>query len=583
MAYRAPLEDITFAAHDVLDITGDLSRAGVVIDAETIDEVISGLAGFCTGVAAPLNAIGDREGCSVVDGAVRTPSGFVDAARSYVADGWPALTAAEEHGGAGLPHVVGTIAGEILAATNPAWSLYFGLTGGAYRLLKARGNADQQARFLPQLAAGRWTGTMCLTEPHCGTDLGLLTTKATRQDDGTYRIDGTKMFISGGDNDFAENVVHLVLARIEGAPAGTAGISLFIVPRNRIADDGTVVENNGVQVDSIEHKMGMRGNATCVLRFEDAIGEIVGEENRGLAAMFVMMNGARLGSASQALGIIENAQQQATAYARDRVQSRAPGTLHDPNRAADPIIDQPDVRRMLLTQKTWAAGFRMLLIWLASRIDVEAHSQDADEAKRAGDLLALLTPVAKAFVTDRAVESSTLAMQTFGGAGYIVESGIEQTYRDGRILAIYEGTNGVQAFDLLARKTLSDDGARLRTFTGMVRELDSEPHGARLAALADRIEAVVPVIAEDRTDDPARVGASAFDFLVSVGHLAVGYFLARAAAVADAAGEEASAVARKHRALAAYFFDRLLPDAEAALARSECGTGSLMDPAALGA
>ncbi|WP_153506422.1 acyl-CoA dehydrogenase [Cumulibacter manganitolerans] len=590
MAYQPPLQSIQFALHDVLDVAGVLTAHGVPIDRETIDGVVSGAAEFCTGVTAPLNAVGDREGCQLNDGVVRTPSGFPAAAKKYVEAGWPAVTCREDDGGAGLPHVVGTVISEILSATNAAWSLYFGLTGGAYRCLRANGTTEQRRLFLPKLAAGEWTGTMCLTEPHCGTDLGLLTTKAVPQDDGTYLITGTKMFISGGDNDFADNIVHLVLARVEGAPSGTRGISLFVVPKNHVTSEGEVGGRNGVYCDSIEEKMGMHGNATCLMRFDNAVGELVGERERGLPAMFVMMNGARLGTATQALGLTESAQQQATAYARDRLQSRAPGVLHDKNRVADPIIDQPDVRRMVLTQKAWAGGARLFAYWMAMQIDLEHGAHDADVRRKAGDILALLTPVAKAFVTDRAIDTTTLAMQTFGGAGYIVESGIEQTYRDGRILAIYEGTNGVQAHDLLARKVIGDDGVRLRQLTNLVRSYTGTPdHSSDLAAmhartrsLADEVDTLAGELIARAADDPLSIGTSAADFLNLVGYLVYAHLWARAAATVDALGEGATGHHRQQAAIARFYFDKLLPDTRALLERARSSSAVLMDRAAIG-
>ena len=589
MTYQPPLKSIQFVLHDVLDVTGELSANGVAIDRETVDGVVSGAAEFCAGVLAPLNVVGDREGCRLDGHAVTTPAGFKAAAKKYVEAGWPAVTCHEDDGGAGLPHVVGTVMSEILAASNAAWSLYFGLTGGAYRCLRVNGNDRQRRLFLPKLAAGEWTGTMCLTEPHCGTDLGLLTTKAVAQDDGTYLISGTKMFISGGENDFAGNIVHLVLARVEGAPSGTRGISLFVVPKNHVTLDGEVGDRNGVYCDSIEQKMGMHGNATCVMRFDNAVGELVGERERGLAAMFVMMNGARLGTATQALGLTESAQQQATAYAHDRLQSRAPGPLHDKNRAADPIIDQPDVRRMVLTQKAWAGGARLFAYWMAMQIDLEHGARDAEVRRQAGEILALLTPVAKAFVTDRGIDTTTLAMQTFGGAGYIVESGIEQTYRDARILAIYEGTNGVQAHDLLARKVIGDGGERLRVFTDLVRAYagKSDQGGdigqmhARTRSLADEVDALAAELIARAADDPLSIGTSAADFLNLLGYLVYAHFWTRAAVTVNLLGEGANGHHRQHAAIARFFFDKLLPDTRSLLERARSSSSVLMDQAAI--
>lgn len=468
--YTAPQRDMQFALYEVLDVETELGRraGGAPMDRETLDQILEGADRLCHGVLAPLNASGDREGCRLEGHEVRTPAGFGQAYRAYTEGGWSGLCASEEHGGQALPTVASAIVGEMLGGSNISFALYPRLSEGAYRCIRANATPELQAVYGPKLASGEWTGTMCLTEAQAGTDLGLLRTKAVPDGDGAYRISGGKIFISSGEHDLAPNIVHMVLARLPDAPAGTRGISLFLVPKFLPDAEGRPGERNGVYCDAIEHKLGLHANATCVLRFEQARGYLVGEANKGLAAMFVMMNSARLGTGAQALGLTETALQKSLAYAAERLQSRAPGQERAVTRA-DPILLQPDVRRMLLTQQAWAQGARMFLYWLALQIDAEQHASDPAERDRAGGLLSLLTPVAKAFVSDNAVESVNLAMQVHGGSGYIVESGIEQTLRDVRILPIYEGTNGVQAHDLLARKVLADEGGRLGQLLTLAR------------------------------------------------------------------------------------------------------------------
>lgn len=429
---------------------------------------------------------------------------------------------------------------------------------------------------------------MCLTEPHCGTDLGLLRTQAVPFGD-AYRITGTKMFISSGEHDLTSNILHMVLARLPGAPSGTRGISLFLVPKFLPKDGGLSGVRNGVYCDSIENKLGLHGNATCVLRFEEAQGYLIGEPHKGLAAMFVMMNSARLGTGAQALGLTEQALQKSIAYARERIQSRAPGRERNSTAAADPIILQPDVRRMLLTQKSWAEAARMFLYWVALQIDIEAYAPDQALRDEARDFLALLTPVVKAFVSDNAVESASLAVQIHGGSGYIVDSGIEQTFRDVRILPIYEGTNGVQSYDLLARKVLGDDGVRLQRFTAFVRKFLLENRGEQamipfsqpLSDLVDEIEKLVPELASAVRNDECQLGASATDFLRLIGHMVFAYFWARAAQAALTRLDAEDPFRREKLATARFYFERLLPETETLLRRVRVSADSMVDPYAL--
>lgn len=578
-----------FVLHEVLDAAATLQGAGIDIDRDTIDGVIEGAGDFCARVVAPLNTVGDREGCRLVGDTVVTPPGFKKAYDQYVAGGWPAVDCDVEHGGGGMPSAVGSVIKEMLASANPSWTLYTSLSAGAYRCLNANASKALKDRYLPHLASGKWTGTMCLTEPHCGTDLGLLTTRAVPAEDGSYRISGTKMFITSGEHDLAENIVHLVLARTPDSPKGTRGISLFVVPKLTIASDGTPGDRNGVYCDSIENKMGLHGSATCVLRFDNAVGHLVGEVDKGLAAMFVMMNGARLGTGVQALGMNEVANQKAMTYARERIQSRAPESLRTPNQAADPIIDQPDVRRMLLTQKAWAGGSRMFLYWLALQADLRGTSADPSVREFAEDMLSLLTPVAKAFVSDRAVDSASLGMQIHGGAGYIADYGAEQTFRDTRILPIYEGTNGVQSHDLLQRKVLGDGGRRFKQFGELVSgyaealdgRADMDVFRVALLALGGEIETLVTDVTRWAQDDDLRVGTSAVDFLNLVGYYALAYFWARAADTVVQLGDLATDFHRQQFAIARFYFDKLLPDTFSLLVRARSDTAILMDDAAI--
>ncbi|QSE88019.1 acyl-CoA dehydrogenase family protein (plasmid) [Rhodococcus pseudokoreensis] len=589
MNYTPPIREMQFVLHEVLDAAGTLQGGGIDIDRDTIDGVIEGAGDFCARVLDPINAVGDREGCRLVGDTVVTPPGFKKAYDQYVVGGWPAVDCEVEHGGGGMPSTVGSVIKEMLAASNPSWSLYTSLSAGTYWCLNVNASDALKRRYLPQLASGKWTGTMCLTEPHCGTDLGLLTTRAVPADDGSYLISGTKMFISSGEHDLAENIVHLVLARTPDAPKGTRGISLFAVSKHTVGSDGAVGDRNGVYCDSIESKMGLHGSSTCVLRFENAVGHLVGEVNMGLAAMFVMMNSARLGTGVQALGMNERANQKATAYARERIQSRAPESLRTPNQAADSIIDQPDVRRMLLTQKAWVGGSRLFLYWLALQVDLRKSSSDPAIREYAEDMLSLLTPVAKAFVSDRAVESASLGMQVHGGAGYIIDYGAEQILRDARILPIYEGTNGVQSHDLLQRKVLNDGGRRLKQLLEMVSNYAHTLEGREemdlfrvaLITLAGEIDTLTTDLARWAQDDDLRVGTSAVDFLNLVGYYVFAYFWARAADTVVQLGDQATDLHKQQLAVARYYFDKLLPDTLSLLVRARSDTAILMDDAAI--
>ena len=470
--YTAPLRDMQFVLHELLGVEAELqaipSHEG--LDADTINSIADEAGKFTQNVTFPLNQSGDEEGCSLdkASGEVTAPKGFKEAYAQYVEAGWPSLACDPEFGGQGLPEVVNNVLYEMLNSANQAWTMYPGLTHGAYAALIAHGTPEQKATYLPKIVSGHWTGTMCLTESHCGTDLGLLRTKAEPTGDGAYAISGQKIFISAGEHDLAENIIHLVLARLPDAPAGTKGISLFIVPKFLPNADGSLGARNGIKCGALEHKMGIHGNATCVMNLDGATGWLVGEPHKGLNAMFVMMNGARLGVGMQSLGLAEVAYQNSVAYARDRLQMRSLSGKKAPEKPADPIIVHPDVRRMLLTQKAHVEGGRAFTYWTGLMIDKEHNHPDENVRKDMADLVALLTPIVKGFITEQSYVSTTLGMQVFGGHGYIKEWGMEQYVRDARINMIYEGTNGIQALDLLGRKVLSDMGAKLTKFGKIV-------------------------------------------------------------------------------------------------------------------
>lgn len=592
MTYRVPMQDVRFAAHTAIGVTEELNRVGVEIDRDTIDSVFEGFGEFVEKAIAPLNAPGDKEGCTWNDGEVTTPAGYKKAYEDFCEAGWGSLALAEEHGGGEMPMAVTIPTREMLTSASSAWSMFNGLSVSAYVALEANGTAEQKELYLPKLASGEWTGTMCLTEPHAGTDLGLLTTKAVPNGDGTYSISGGKIFISAGQHDFVDNIVHLVLARTPDAPAGTRGISLFAVPRNKVAADGTIGENNGVFCDGLEHKMGIHGSPTAVMRFENAIGTLVGEENRGLPAMFVMMNSARIGTAVQGLGVSAAAAQLALDYARDRVQSKAPKSIREANgsgEGSDPIVLQPDVRRMLLEQKAWVGGARFLLYWLALQNDIaEAEGASEEEREIAKGHIELLTPVAKAFVTDRAVDVTSAGMQIHGGAGFIHDYGAEQYLRDARILPIYEGTNGVQALDLIGRKIMLDGAVRLGRFgevvKGLIAELPPElaGMGEALEGLYAAFEETLTKVFTESAENDVRPGAASVAVLQGLGYLTYGYFWARAAkAVVEGKGDDPEEVRAQNLAIAKFYFEWLLPQGKAVLERATDSTEILMDPAAI--
>jgi alkylation response protein AidB-like acyl-CoA dehydrogenase len=585
--YTAPQRDIQFVFHELLDAEREFGELGVhaEVTRELMDQVFAEASKFTEDVLFPLNQPGDQHGCRFEAGKVTTPPGFKEAYQAFCKAGWPAITAEPEYGGQGLPHTMGFALEELLYSANLAWGMYPCLTHGAYGAVRVHGSDQQKRTYLPKMASGQWTGTMCLTEPHAGTDLGLLRTRAELDPSGDYRITGTKIFVSAGEHDLSENIVHLVLARLPDAPPGTKGISLFIVPKFLPDAEGNVGERNQLQCGSIEHKMGINGNATCVLNFDGARGFLVGEPHRGLNAMFVMMNSARIGVGIQGLGLNEVAYQNSVAYAKERLQSRSLSGPKAPDRAADPIIVHPDVRRMLLTQRAYAEGGRAFAYWVSLLLDKSLKHPDPAVRKESDDLVSLFTPVLKAFLTDNGFTCTNLALQVFGGHGYIRETGMEQYVRDARISMIYEGTNSIQSLDLLGRKVLMDAGARLRVFAGVVKRfVEQEGGGAQMAEFVEplgkvgaKVEKLALELGMAAMKDRDEVGAAAVDFLRCMGHFVFAYLWARMAKVALAAGPNPGSFHAAKLATARFYFQRLLPETEWSAASARSGARNLFE------
>ncbi|MGD9832770.1 MAG: acyl-CoA dehydrogenase C-terminal domain-containing protein [Piscinibacter sp.] len=587
--YTPPLRDMQFVMHEVLNVVDELKMlpAHAEIDADTINAVLEEGGKFAAEVLAPLNASGDAEGCTLDKASheVKAPQGFKEAYAKYVEGGWPSLSCDPAYGGQGLPHIVNQSFYEMLNSANQAWTMYPGLSHGAYEALHAHGSDAQKALYLPKLTSGQWTGTMCLTEPHCGTDLGLLRTKAEPQADGTYRITGQKIFISAGEHDLAENIVHLVLARLPDAPAGSKGISLFVVPKFIANADGTLGARNGIFCAALEHKMGIHGNATAQIVLEGAVGTMVGEPNKGLAAMFVMMNAARLGVGMQSLGLTEVAYQNAVAYAKERIQMRALSGPKNPDKPADTIIVHPDVRKMLLTARAYAEGARAFAMWTTLQLDKELASDDEDERKECADLVALVTPIVKAFLTDNAWIATSHCLQVFGGHGYIREWGMEQFVRDSRINMIYEGTNTIQSLDLLGRKVLGDNGKKLKKFGKLVQEF-VEDEGTNeamqefvnpLAELGDKVTKLTTELGMKAMGNADEVGAAAVDYLRVCGHLVFAYFWARMAKVALAKKDSGDPFYTAKLATARFYYAKLLPETAGLIRSCRAGLAPLME------
>ncbi len=587
--YRAPLDDYRFLFEDVHDVSRLTAYRGY--EEASPDLLLAALeeAGtLCTEVLAPLNASGDAEGCRIEDGVVSTPRGFREAYRAYVEGGWLGLACAPEHGGQGLPRTLRVAIDELVCAANLSFAMFPGLTLDVYEGIAAHGTPDLQRIYLARLASGEWSGTMCLTEANAGTDLGLLRSRAVPVDDGSFRISGTKIFISAGEHDLTGNIVHLVLARLPDAPSGTRGISMFLVPKFIPAADGSLGTRNAVTCGSIEHKMGIRASPTCVLNFDGATAWLVGEPHRGLQAMFTLMNAARLGVGLQGLGLADVSYQNAVAYARDRLQGRAAGASASGS-AADPIILHPDIRRGLLTMRAFIEGARSLACWTAMQIDTA--EADTDEARRqeAGDLLALMTPVIKAFFTDLGFQATNIGVQTLGGYGYIRESGMEQFVRDARIGQIYEGTNHVQALDLVGRKLSVGKGRLLDRYRALLdAALAGDPRDPRMGELVDalaaarsRLDGATEIIAGRGSANADEIGAAASEYLQLFGYVALGHMwllAARAAArrLDDGGGKLPRAFYEAKLATARFYAQRMLPQTEALLSAISAGADSVM-------
>lgn len=586
--YKAPLREIRFVMNEVLASEQHYASLPGCEEAtpDMLDAILEEGAKFAERVLAPLNQVGDREGCQFNDGEVTTPTGFKEAYQQYVEGGWPSLAHDPAHGGQGLPESIGTVISEMVGTANWSWGMYPGLSHGAMNTLSEHGTDEQKHTYLTKLVSGEWTGTMCLTEPHCGTDLGMLRTKAEPRADGSYKISGTKIFISAGEHDMADNIVHIVLARLPDAPAGTKGISLFIVPKFMPEGDGTGARN-GVSCGSIEHKMGIHGNSTCVMNFDDATGYLIGPANKGLNCMFTFMNTARLGTALQGLSHAEWGFQNSLTYAKERLQMRALSGPKNPEGAADPIIVHPAVRNMLLTQKAFAEGGRALIYYCAQLVD-KVKLADDDEKKQADALLAFLTPIAKAFLTETGFESANHGLQVYGGHGFISEWGMEQNVRDARISMLYEGTTQIQALDLLGRKVLMSQGESLKGFTKIVHKFcQTQSDNAELSGLIDALSKLnkewgelTMQVGMKAMQDREEVGAAAVDYLMYSGYVTLAYFWARMAVQAQealAAGSSEEAFYKTKLTTARFYFERILPRTLAHAQVMKAGASSLME------
>ena len=586
--YKAPVDDTLFLLNDVFHIErfGNLPGFGEA-SPDVVEAVLREAAKFSEEVLTPLNRVGDKEGCKRnTDGSVTTPSGFKDAFKQIVEGGWIGISVPAEFGGQDLPATLTVAVNEMFCSANMAFAMYPGLTQGAIAALLAHASPELKKKYLPKMVEGAWTGTMNLTEPHCGTDLGLLRTKAVKQADGSYKITGTKIFISAGEHDLSENIVHLVLARIEGAPAGTKGISLFVVPKLIVKDDGSLGGPNGVTCGSIEEKMGIHANSTCVMNYDGAVGWLVGEENRGLPAMFTMMNEARLGVGVQGLALSEVAYQNAAIYAKERLQGRALSGAKYPDKPADPIVVHPDVRRTLMTIRAFNEAGRALVLWTALKGDVARRSEDQKERQGADDYMGLLTPVVKGVLTDQGFANTVLAQQMFGGHGYIAEHGMEQFVRDARIAMIYEGANGIQALDLVGRKLGKDGGRALMAFLGEVgafvkdesADEKMKPYVTPLGVAAGHLQQASMWFMQNAMAKPDNAGAGATDYMHMFGLVALGYMWCRIAEAVLAKSGNGAAPAMKAKLVTARFFmERMLPETATHLARIQSGVASTME------
>jgi alkylation response protein AidB-like acyl-CoA dehydrogenase len=586
--YQAPVRDFQFILHEMLQIDRYANLPGFEeATPDLVDAILEEGGKFVSEVIHPLNQVGDREGCVFEDGEVTTPSGFKEAYKAYCEAGWGSLTAAPDYGGQGLPHVLGFVFSEMMSSANMAFAMYPGLSHGAYEAILHWGSEQQKDTYLPNLVSGEWAGTMNLTEPHCGTDLGLMRTKAEPQEDGSYAITGTKIFISAGEHDLSENIIHLVLAKIPGGPEGIRGVSLFIVPKFLINEDGSLGERNGVFCGSIEEKMGIHGNSTCVLNYDGARGWLLGDPHKGMRAMFTMMNAARLGVGIQGLGLSEVAYQNAVTYANERLQGRALSGTAAPDKPADPIIVHPDVRRMLLNARAFNEGARALALWTGLQIDIAAKHPDDEERQMAEEFAALLTPVIKSYFTDVGFENTVQAMQCYGGHGYIKEWGMEQFVRDSRIAMIYEGANGIQALDLVGRKLPQNMGRLLRRFFHPVDDfVQANSRNEELAEFVmplakgfARLQRATQHVAMAGLADPDEAGAASSDYLRLFAIVALGFMWAQMAKTAQqklAEGCDDPAFYQRKLATGRFFMARVMPQTAALVQSATAGADTLM-------
>ncbi|MBR9841647.1 MAG: acyl-CoA dehydrogenase [Rhodobacteraceae bacterium] len=581
--YTAPVKDMQFVLHDVLNVSGSDIPGYAELEPDFTNAVLEEAGKLTSEVLAPLNVVGDTEGCRLENGIVYTPTGFKEAFEQVKEGGWTGLDMPEEYGGQNMPYVLGTAVGEMFSGSNQAFTMYQGLTHGAASAILAHGTEEQKNKWLPKMVSCEWTGTMNLTEPHCGTDLGLMRTKAEPQGDGSYKVSGQKIFISAGDHDMADNVVHLVLAKIPGGPEGIKGVSLFIVPKFKVDDEGNIGARNGVSVGNIEKKMGIHGNSTCVLNYDEAEGYLLGEEHKGMRAMFTMMNEARIGVGMQGLAQAEAAYQNAVEYAKDRLQGRDVTGTKNPDGPADPLIVHPDIRRSLMDQKSFVEGARAFILWGASLIDAAHRNED----KAADGLVSLMTPVIKGFLTDQGYDMTVLAQQVYGGHGYIEEHGMSQFTRDARIAMIYEGANGVQALDLVGRKLGQDGGKHVMAFFDLVKNFckdNSDDEALKdfiepLKAASKDLQAAGMYFMQNGMKNPNNALSGSYDFMHLFGHVCLGLMWARMAKAANAAlaaGAGDAAFYETKLTTGRYYMVRRLPATAMHLARIQSGADTVM-------